>query len=161
MICDATMPAAPTYPVSIIDEPLAAATQNTSYSATVYAAGGGPVSYKFSLSQGALPKGLKLNKTTGTISGTPSKPGTSTFAIEVVDNGATAIRAESITVAPDVPLTVKTTKLPAAKANVPYTKSLAATGGTALYLDGVGRLASVGHHARIRWAICRRHHSHG
>jgi len=133
VVCNATMPAAPTYPVSVIDEPLTAATQNSSYSDAVYAAGGTPASYKFSVSQGSLPKGLKLNKTTGTISGTPKAPGTSSFTVKVIDGSQTASQAESITVAPNTPVTVKTTKLAAAKVNRSYSKSLAASGGTPPY----------------------------
>jgi hypothetical protein len=132
VVCNATMPASPTYPVSIIDEPLTAATQGSSYSDSVYAAGGTPASYKFSLSQGSLPKGLKLNKT-GAISGTPKSPGTSSFTVKVVDGTESTTQAESIYVAPDVPLSVKTAKLAAAKLGVSYSKTLAATGGTAPY----------------------------
>jgi hypothetical protein len=132
VVCNATITPS-TYPVSIIDETLTGATQGTSYSDTVYAAGGTPADYKFSLSRGGkLPKGLKLNKT-GTISGTPTKAGTSSFTVQVKDSGVTAIQAESITVAPDVPLSVTTTALPAAKENHSYSKALAATGGTSPY----------------------------
>jgi hypothetical protein len=133
VVCNATMPASPTYPVSIIDEPLTAATQGSSYSDTVYAAGGTPADYKFSLTQGSLPKGLKLNKKNGTISGTPKSPGSSSFTVTVTDGSATATQAESLYVAPDVRLTVKTTKLSNAKVNVSYSKTLDATGGTAPY----------------------------
>ena len=133
VVCNAMMPASPTYPVTIIDEPLTAATQKSSYTDTVYAAGGTPANYKFSLSEGSLPKGLKLDKTTGTISGTPKSPGTSSFTVEVVDGSESSTQAESIFVAPDVPLTVKTAKLSAAKVNVAYSKTLTATGGTAPY----------------------------
>ncbi len=134
VVCNATMPASPTYPVSLIDEPLTAATQGSSYSDTVYAGGGtSPASYKFSLSQGKLPKGLKLDKTTGAITGTPTGAGTTAFTLKVVDGSESATQAESLTVAPDVPLTVKTTKLATAKLNVAYSKTLAATGGTAPY----------------------------
>jgi Putative Ig domain len=132
VVCNATMPAPATYPVSLIDEPLTGATQGSSYSDTVYAGGGtSPASYKFSLS-GKLPKGLKLSKT-GTIAGTPTVAGTTAFTVKVVDGTETATQAESLTVAPDVPLSVKTTKLANAKLNVSYSKPVAATGGTAPY----------------------------
>ena len=127
------MPASPTYPVTIIDEPLTAATQESTYSDTVYAAGRHPGELQVFLSQGSLPKGLKLDKTTGTITGTPKSPGTSSFTVEVVDGSENATQAETIYVAPGSPLTVKTTKLSAAKVNVSYSKALTATGRTAPY----------------------------
>jgi hypothetical protein len=47
--------------------------------------------------------------------------------------GAAATQALSMTVAPDVPLAVKTTKLAKASENAPYAATLAGTGGTAPY----------------------------
>ncbi len=56
------------------------------YSATLTASGGNPP-YRWSVSSGHLPKGLRLKKSTGVISGTPSKhdSGTYTFTVKVVD----------------------------------------------------------------------------
>ena len=57
-----------------------------SYSVTLSAQGGNPP-YTWKLARGSakLPKGLKLNKHTGVISGTPKRTGTSTFTVEVLD----------------------------------------------------------------------------
>lgn len=130
--CTATMPVA-SYPVSIDDVPLAGATQATAYSQTVYA-GGGTGSYKFSIAQGSLPKGLKIGKTTGIIAGTPTVAGTASFTVQATDPaGSVGTEALSIAVAPDTPVTVKTTSLAKAKVGVAYSKTLAATGGTAPY----------------------------
>jgi hypothetical protein len=54
------------------------------YSATL-AADGGNAPYKWSISSGKLPMGLKLNKSAGTISGKPKQSGTFTFTLEVID----------------------------------------------------------------------------
>jgi len=56
------------------------------YSAML-AASGGKLPYKWSVSSGALPKGLHLKKSTGVISGRPNKDdsGTYTFTVKVVD----------------------------------------------------------------------------
>jgi hypothetical protein len=61
------------------------ATLNTAYSATV-AAAGGVTPYTFTLANGtSLPAGLTLSSA-GTISGTPTKPGSTSFSVQVVDS---------------------------------------------------------------------------
>ena len=55
-----------------------------SYNATLSASGGNPP-YKWEVVSGSLPKGLKLNKTTGEVSGKPKFAGTSNFTAEVSD----------------------------------------------------------------------------
>ena len=56
------------------------------YSEALTATGGNPP-YRWSIGSGTLPTGLHLNRSTGVISGTPSKldSGTSTFTVKVVD----------------------------------------------------------------------------
>lgn len=54
------------------------------YSATV-AASQGATPYRFSVSTGVLPAGLRLNPQSGAITGTPTAAGSSTFTILVVD----------------------------------------------------------------------------
>jgi hypothetical protein len=131
VVCNATM-SNQSYPVSIIAEPLLGAKQGTAYSDTVYAGGGLP-SYKFSVIDGRLPKGLKLDKT-GTISGTPKDAETSTFTLQVTDaSGSTSSQTESITVGPDTPVSITTPSLGHAHENSAYTKTLKAKGGTKPY----------------------------
>jgi len=54
---------------------------------TTVEASGGPLPYKWKIlhGQGKLPKGLKINKAAGEISGKPSKSGSYTFTVEVKD----------------------------------------------------------------------------
>ena len=60
------------------------ATVGKAYSATI-AVTGGKSPYTFT-AESALPAGLKLNSTTGVISGTPTKTDTFTFAVKIVDS---------------------------------------------------------------------------
>jgi hypothetical protein len=77
-------------------------TVGQSYSSKLTAAGGTP-GYTFSITSGALPNGLTLNPSTGTITGTPTTAGTFTFTAKVVDSTGsttlgTATRSCSITI---------------------------------------------------------------
>jgi hypothetical protein len=98
---------------------------------------GGTKPYSWSLAGGtSLPAGLVLHASSGQITGTPLGPaGTTNFMAEVTDSEsspASATAAESITVIVN-PLTLTTVTLPAATAGVPYSATLAATGGVAPY----------------------------
>lgn len=71
---------------------------NTAYNQTLTASGG-RAPYTWSLAAGALPAGVTLNGSTGTLGGTPTAPGTSNFTLQVTDaNTVTATKALSITV---------------------------------------------------------------
>jgi uncharacterized repeat protein (TIGR02543 family) len=72
------------------------AVYGANYSTTISATGGtGP--YTFTVYSGSLPAGLSL--TGGTISGSPSSPGSSSFSITATDsNGATCTTAYGLTV---------------------------------------------------------------
>jgi len=71
------------------------------YSSTDQATGGTPA-YTWSIVSGALPPGLALAATTGTISGTPTQDGTYHFTLKVVDSSSppqSTTQADAITVA--------------------------------------------------------------
>ncbi|HUK15634.1 MAG TPA: putative Ig domain-containing protein [Bryobacteraceae bacterium] len=122
-----TVTAAP----SIATSALPAATAGSSYSQQLAASGGSPP-YQWSLSAGSLPQGLTLSAA-GTISGTPSAAGNSSFTVQVNDSsGATATEQLSITVTP-APLTITTSSLPNGMAGAGYSQTLAASGGTGGY----------------------------
>jgi hypothetical protein len=82
------------------------ATTGVPYSAGL-ALAGGTAPYSWSLAPGStLPKGLKLNKSTAVLSGTPAKTdsGTYSFSVEVVDSlKHTAVQALSIAVRQPAP----------------------------------------------------------
>jgi subtilisin family serine protease len=124
-------------PLTITTTSLAAATQNTAYTATLGATGGNPP-YTWSVSSGSLPAGLQLTASTGAIAGTPSTNGTSSFTIQAKDStGNTATQALNIIV--NAPIisgggpSITTNSLPAATQNVAYSANVVATGGATPY----------------------------
>ena len=80
------------------------------YSQTLTANGTTPI--KWSISGGALPDGLSLNKDTGEISGTPTTAGSSTFTVKATNSAGSNTKELSITIAKAAPteftITVKT-----------------------------------------------------
>jgi type VI secretion system secreted protein VgrG len=127
----------------------------TPYTFTVTTAGSPAPTY--TVSSGALPAGLTLNPTTGTISGTPTAPGSSTFTI-TASNGTTptATATYTLTTTPASPVAAEDTTTPAPKATLVAavksgtTQELAATGvhaefplaaGSVLVLSGLGFIA--------------------
>ncbi|WP_350339209.1 Ig domain-containing protein [Geomonas sp. Red32] len=78
----------------------------TPYSQAINAAGGKPP-YSWSISAGTLPPGLAIDAGSGTVSGTPTAAGTSSFTVRVVDaSQASATQSYSLTVASNSGLAV-------------------------------------------------------
>ena len=110
-----------------------------SYSQNLMAVGGyGSGTYQFTLIQGStLPPGLQLSLS-GLIFGTPTTGGSYEFAVQVISispfggNPVTVSAEISINISAQ-PLTVTTTSLPAGTVGVPYSQTLAASGGVPPY----------------------------
>ena len=105
---------------------------------TMIQATGGTTPYHWSVSSGSLPAGLTLSATTGTVSGTPTASGSSTFTVKVTDSTSptaqTATKSLAITVAAvPVPVEITTSSLPSGQVAVSYSTSLAAIDGTSPY----------------------------
>lgn len=69
--------------------PLPQGTVAIAYSQSLAASGGTPP-YSWSIGSGSLPEGLRLNASNGSISGTPSTSGSSTFDVRVSDSASTS-----------------------------------------------------------------------
>ena len=121
--------------LSILTTTLPAGTQDAAYN-TMLAATGGITPYTWSVLTGTLPPGLRLNTSTGAITGTPSGAGVSNFTVQVADAELpqlTATAALSITVTPAVPLQITTSSLPSGVAGTLTARTLAAIGGVYPY----------------------------
>jgi hypothetical protein len=128
-----TIAAAPAV-LTITTTSLPAGTVGQAYSRAVQASGG-TGSLTWNISAGALPAGLNINPTTGTIAGTPTAAGTSSFTVRVQDTGGQSdTQALSITInttpPPPNPPAITTTALPAGTQDLPYNQPVQATGGT-------------------------------
>ncbi len=109
--------------------------QGTSYSKSL-AANGGTAPYNWSITSGSLPAGISLNAGTGLISGTPTANGSFPITVAVNDasNPAQTKSATISFVIAAPPISITTTSLPSATQGTSYSKSLAATGGTAPFV---------------------------
>ena len=70
-----------------------------SYNSSI-SASGGVSPYTYSISDGALPDGLSLNANTGAITGTPTKGGTFSFTVKIVDtrNNTAGTKTQNCTI---------------------------------------------------------------
>jgi FtsP/CotA-like multicopper oxidase with cupredoxin domain len=101
------------------------------YAQTI-AATGGVTPYVWSMT-GTLPAGLTFNTTTHAITGTPTTAGVSNVTISVTDAMSVVVsKPFSITITAST-LTITTTALANGEITVPYSQTLAATGGTLPY----------------------------
>ncbi len=102
------------------------------YSETLAGTDGTPP-YTWAIIAGDLPTGLALaDASTGEISGTPTTVETANFTAQLTDaDGITDTRALTINIIP--PPTITTASLPGGWVSVPYSETLAATGGTTPY----------------------------
>jgi len=111
--------------------PFPTASVGQSYTSTL-AVIGGQSPYTWSLTTGSLPAGLALGAQSGTVAGSPTAAGSSSFTIQAAEaGGGTTSRACSIAVAPQ--LTITSTSVSDGSIGSPYTESIAATGGTPPY----------------------------
>ena len=102
---------------------LTKATLNKSYSLTLKATGSTPITWKL-VSSTTLPDGLKLNKSTGKISGTPKTEGTFKFKIRATNNAGYVNKTFTLTVGKKPSIT--TLELPYGLTGTSYSQTLKA-----------------------------------
>lgn len=133
----------------ITTETLPGGTVDTAYSQTI-ATTGGTAPVTFTVSEGTLPDGLALNRTTGVIAGTPSAAGTFNFAVQANDAANQSAR-QTYAITIIGPPRIVTESLPAGRVGSAYTASVEAAGGETPYRfsatalpDGLSINASTG-----------------
>jgi hypothetical protein len=97
------------------------------YSRTL-AATGGQTPYSWSLNSGALPGGLSLNASFGTISGMPNATGTASFTVKVTDNLG-VFATQDLTLAIFTSPVISNSFLAAGEISRPYSQTLLVNGG--------------------------------
>ncbi len=122
--------------VSLSPTTLSSATVGTATSQSVTASGGASP-YSYAVVSGALPAGLSLNASTGTLAGTPTAAGTFSFTVRATDaNAYSGTRSYSLTVAAPT-IALSPTTLAGATVSTAYSQSVTAGGGTAPYTYAV------------------------
>ena len=140
--------------LSITTTTLSNGTVNSNYSAGINATGG-TAPYKWSVASGTLPAGLTLDGNTGTITGTPTTVGISSFSVQVLDaEGTPAASRSTFTVnvlaaAPAVSTTTLTTSSAntTVNNNVTFTATVTGTGsvpnGQVTFYNGTTSLGTA------------------
>src|SRR5215472_7896659 len=91
--------------LSVTTTTLSAGTVGVAYSATLLGSGGSGSGYVWTVSSGTLPSGIVLSSA-GSLSGTPTATGSSTFSVKVVDSaGNSATESLTLSIAAATPLT--------------------------------------------------------
>jgi hypothetical protein len=121
--------------ISISTGSLASGKVGTAYSGSLGATGG-TAPYIWSLASGSLPTGLSL-ASGGTISGTPTAAGTSSFTLQVTDSSSPALTATQtfslVIAANTTSLSITTTSVADGQVGASYSATVTATGGTTPY----------------------------
>ncbi len=104
------------------------------YSETLRATGGRG-GYQWSIVQGSLPAGLALDRAAGTITGTPTTAGASTFSLQVTDSAGQQSTAIAFTLTINQPPLTITTVSPlfSGVVGIQYAQSFSASGGVRPY----------------------------
>ena len=99
---------------------------------------GGTAPYRFTITGGALPPGLALNPSSGSITGTPTTAGAFSYAARVTDaKAASATTSCSIKVTSSAPALMLSCASPAGELGSAYSSALAVSGGVSPYVFSI------------------------
>jgi hypothetical protein len=122
--------------LTVVTTSLASGSDKASYAETLIATGG-ITPYTWNLASGALPPGVALSSSAGTLTGSPTSSGSFSFSVGVRDSShpsGYATQALSISIGSTAsPLGIITTSLPSGTVQSTYGTALIASGGTAPY----------------------------
>jgi hypothetical protein len=121
-----------TGPLGFLTESLPGGTIASAYSQSLVTTGGLPA-ITFAVTAGALPPGLALNTTNGSLSGLPTLTGTFPFTVTALDGTFQFVAKDYSIDITLTPLAVTSAALPNGSRNLPYTQSLTAIGGLPSY----------------------------
>jgi hypothetical protein len=139
MLCLARTPVASAStvikPLKIRTSSLPTGTVGSRYSRSLVASGGTlPYNWTIRPGTGSLPAGLRLNRKTGAITGTPRTTETSKFTVRVTDASSPSQSATArLSIRIESPLKITPTSLDEAATGVRYRQTVLATGGTKPY----------------------------
>lgn len=119
--------------VTVSPTSLPSGTAGVLYTQT-FSSSGGTAPYSYGTNISALPPGLLFN-TSGSLSGTPTTPGTYNFIVRSNDaGGCFGERSYTLVINPTcATLTLTPASLPVAQVGIPYSQTFTASGGTAPY----------------------------
>ncbi len=115
--------------LTIVTKTLPAGDVNSAYSQTLTASGGSGKGYSWSVTTGALPKGIALVATSGLLHGTPTAASSTSVTFQVKDSAGNKASAKLAFII-DPALAITTKSLPTGYVSSAYSATLAATGGT-------------------------------
>jgi Putative Ig domain len=122
-------------PLAIAITTLPSGQIGAAYNATLVATGGTPP-LNWTTTSGTLPAGLKLNASTGAITGTPTAAANNLALTFQVQDSGSPMQSKSVnltlTIAPAT-LAISTTSLPNGQVGAAYSTTLVASGGTTPY----------------------------
>lgn len=114
-------------PLGITTTSLPVGHPGVAYSASVVATGG-TSNYIFFVSQGSLPRGLKLDSGTGALGGTPTQTQVFVFTVTVYDSSQASASAQ-LRIVVEPPIEFPGAPPPAGEVGLSYSYTLSATGG--------------------------------
>ncbi|POY34647.1 hypothetical protein C3K47_19215, partial [Solitalea longa] len=125
--------------IAVSPASLSGGTVGSSYSQSITASGG-TTPYSYAITAGALPAGLTLNTSTGTLSGTPTAGGSFNFTVSATDASTgpgapySGSNAYTLTInAPTIVVSPASSTLSAGEIPYFYSRNITASGGTTPY----------------------------